>query len=98
MPRISTEKLYNTVSRAKLYDAEYHLKNSYLSNLLKTPDAIDEYKEQLAYLEKYDNNRVKDTYVTLRHIFNEFGYIDTYTMQTCIADVNKYHNSRKKIK
>lgn len=98
MPRIITEKLYNTVSRAELYDAEYHLKNSYLSNLLKTPDAIDEYKEQLAYLEKYDNNRVKDTYVTLRHIFNEFGYIDAYTMQTCIADVNKYHNSRKKIK
>lgn len=98
MPRIITEKLYNTVSRAELYDAEYHLKNSYLSNLLKTPEAIDEYKEQLAYLEKYDDNRVKDTYVTLRHIFNEFGYIDAYTMQTCIADVNKYHNSRKKIK
>ena len=98
MPRIITEKLYNTVSRAELYDAEYHLKNSYLSNLLKTPEAIDEYKEQLAYLEKYDKNRVNDTYVTLRHIFNEFGYIDAYTMQTCIADVSKSHNKRKKIK
>ena len=96
--RINTAKLYGTVRRAELYDAEHHLKNSYLSNLLKTPEAIDEYKEQLAYLEKYDNNSIKDTYVTLRHIFNEFGYIDAYTMQTCIADVNKYHNSRKKHK
>lgn len=97
--RINTEKLYKTARKSELYDAERHLKNSYLSNLLKTPDAIDKYKEQLEYLEKYDDNcpnnsKLGNAFTTLRYIFNEFGYIDAYTMRVCIADVNRYKNTR----
>ena len=96
MPRaINVNKLYATVRVAELYDAEYHLKNSYLKNLLKTPEDVEKYKEQLDYLKEHDNH-IQDNYITLRYIFNEFGYIDKYTMKKCLNRVKKHHNIRQR--
>lgn len=92
---VNVNKLYATVSRAELYDAEYHLKNSYLKNLLKTTEDFEKYKEQLEYLKEHDNH-IQDTYITLRYIFQEFGYIDELTMKKCLNRVNKRHNTRKR--
>ena len=97
MPKIiNTAKLYGTVRVSELYDAEHHLKNSYLKNLLKTPEDIEEYKEQLKYLKKHEDNHMKDTYVTLRYIFQEFGYIDEFTMKICLNDVNRFIKNPKR--
>lgn len=94
---INVNKLYATVRRAELYDAEYHLKNSYLQNLLKTPEDVEKYKEQLAYLQERDNH-INDTYITLRYVFNEFGYIDEFTMKTCLRRVNNTRKRYNKLK
>ena len=95
---LNVAQLYGTIHRSELYDAEHHLKNSYLKNLLKTPESIEEYKEQLEFLKKKEDNRMQDTYVTLRYIFNEFGYIDEFTMKSCLNAVNKHHNTQKRHK
>jgi hypothetical protein len=92
---LNVAKLYATVRVAELYDAEYHLKNSYLKNLLKTHEDVEKYKEQLEHLKKHDNHTL-DAYITLRYIFNEFGYIDKYTMKKCLNSVNRFIKNKKR--
>ena len=97
MPKyINVSKLFSTLHRSELYDVEHHLKNSYLKNLLKTTEDIKEYKEQLEFLKKHEDNRLQNTYITLRYIFQEFGYIDEFTMKICLNGVNRFIKNPKR--